>query len=80
MPPIFKNALRDKKYITNHDPFKSDLYSLGLILLEIQLLRLGYDNNEILNILSSPELAYEKAQDIDINMFINKSVKVKILD
>lgn len=35
MPPKFKEALKNGIYVVNHDPFKSDLYSLGLILLEI---------------------------------------------
>lgn len=39
--PIILDAYQahPKKYVIDHDPFKSDIYTVGLILLEIQLLR-----------------------------------------
>jgi translation initiation factor 2-alpha kinase 4 len=35
--PTLRKAHSEKKNTVKHDPFKSDLYSLGLILLEIYL-------------------------------------------
>ncbi|KRX03997.1 Protein kinase-like domain [Pseudocohnilembus persalinus] len=75
MPPIFKFALKKNVYAVKHDPFKSDLYSLGLNLLEIQLLRSNYSYNEILGILTNPEQAYQMALKTDINQYINKGSK-----
>ena len=47
MSPILKLAYRKRLYIVDHDPYKSDIYSLGLILLEIALLMDDVSKREI---------------------------------
>ncbi|KAL4497092.1 hypothetical protein ABPG72_002248 [Tetrahymena utriculariae] len=55
-----------------HDPFKSDIYSLGLVFLQIQLFINGMNKTEIFSILKDPKRAYEVAQANNINHIILK--------
>lgn len=45
--PILRKANQSQQKVVKHDPFKSDIYSMGLILLEIHLLRQGYALDDI---------------------------------
>lgn len=55
-----------------HDPFKSDIYSLGLVFLQIKLFQNGLNKTEIIAILKDPQRAYEEAKLNDINNIILK--------
>ncbi|KAL4445136.1 hypothetical protein ABPG74_021949 [Tetrahymena malaccensis] len=63
------NQSSDQLY---HDPFKSDIYSLGLVFLQIKLFMNGMNKTEIFPILKDPKRAYEEAQANNINHIILK--------
>jgi len=73
MSPILKNAYRKQKIIVYHDEYKSDLYSLGLILLEVYLHKLGIEQQTIRNIIKQPKLALKVALKTNINKYIIKT-------
>lgn len=59
--------------VLKYDPFKSDIYSLGLILLQIQLLRKGFGWGEVEGILKEGgNKISEQSKKNDINEFINR--------
>ena len=70
MSPILKQAINENKRIVSHDEFKSDLYSLGLIFLELYMEFLQKKRSEIYKIISSPEKAYEEAKKYNINKYL----------
>ncbi|KAL4484328.1 hypothetical protein ABPG72_006439 [Tetrahymena utriculariae] len=72
--PIIRDAhsAQSKKYIIEHDPFKSDLYTVGLILLEIELVRQKYHKYQILQILRDKHQAYKYALKTNINKYLIK--------
>lgn len=72
MSPKNRNAFKIQQYIIEHDPFKSDIYSLGLMILEIQLLRKGMKHSDIIDILVDEQRTYKLALENDINEFLNK--------
>ena len=61
MSPLFKQKYKSKSYLFKSDLFKNDIYALGLIFLEIMMIKNDYSRNQILQILSSPDLAYLEA-------------------
>ncbi|EAR91724.2 kinase domain protein (macronuclear) [Tetrahymena thermophila SB210] len=72
--PIIRDAhsAQPKKYIIEHDPFKSDLYTVGLILLEIELVRQKYQRHQIQQILRDKHQAYKYALKMNINKYLIK--------
>ncbi|KAL4455892.1 hypothetical protein ABPG74_003302 [Tetrahymena malaccensis] len=72
--PIIRDAhsAQPKKYIIEHDPFKSDLYTVGLILLEIELVRQKYHKYQIQQILRDKHQAYKYALKMNINKYLIK--------
>ena len=70
MSPILKEALREKKYDVIHDPFKSDIYSLGLIILFVYMKKIGKDMKEIKKCLRDPESTYQTAKNYNLNQYI----------
>ena len=73
MSPILKDAFipdSDQEIPVKHDPFKSDIYSLGLILLYVYLKKIGTEDSEILATLKNPILAYVTASHYNLNNYI----------
>lgn len=74
----FSPAIREahsahpKQYLIEHDPFKSDIYTVGLILLEIELVRKGWTQKNIRSVLSDKQKAYQYASQININSYLIK--------
>jgi len=81
MSPILKNELEyyeqyNKSRYFEHDEYKSDLYSLGIIFLEILLQKQGFTRNEIIATTMHPEFALLKAKNININKYIIQAESV----
>jgi len=81
MSPILKNELEyyeqyNKSRYFEHDEYKSDLYSLGIIFLEILLQKQGFTRSEIIAITMHPEFALLKAKNININKYIIQAESV----
>ena len=70
MSPILKKAYIYKLDEIIHDPFKSDIYSLGLMLLYVFLKKIGKNQQEIKTILKDPKLAYKIAEENNVNQYI----------
>ena len=68
MSPELKEAYRNNISGILHDPFKSDIYSLGLILLETYLIKIKYEN--IKQILVNPEEVSKLTSTLNLNRFI----------
>lgn len=72
-PPSIRHAIKQGKVDIVHDPFKSDIYSLGLIFLELALIKEGIaSRGELHAIMTRPEEAYRHAQRLNINHYLLK--------